>query len=175
MNRTGLKARIARTTGYVEVAAHIFTLLGLDNMSRITLDGMPVISLPEKSDTDDGEVPWLNNLTSMQFSLKEREIGNAPDCHGVLPSLHVNLKETIFTMFILSSGLQGGQTGIFTLDTTYDKDAHMVFFVRYIQLDGAVGSVVLEAAILPLDKELMRTNRDLRRFMVLLLTVDEIC
>ena len=69
-----------------------------------------------------------------------------------------NFKESLFAMFMLTSGLQGGQTGLFALSHPQQGGIHVLIFVSAIRLDGPNGSVVLDAAVLPLTKHLIESR-----------------
>ncbi|KAK1498080.1 MYND finger [Colletotrichum cuscutae] len=166
------KTRIARTSAYVEVIAPFAepssdpetnTVLtgfvyptqlarGLSNTPadlntpHLNLDRLPIIDVAKKD-----ELPFLNTLLSFEFSVRERALRERINASrlDLAPSPRVNFKESIFTMTMLSTGQQGGQTGLFCLNHPDRGGIHMLFFVSALRLDAASASVVLDAAVLP--------------------------
>ncbi|KAK8088301.1 hypothetical protein PG997_003262 [Apiospora hydei] len=184
------KTRIARKSAYVEaiapladplkskaLASYLYpTILGPDaipitlNGQNLSLDRLPILDVDPKHKRDN---QWLATLASHVFSLKEkrlRESGKTQE--GVNKDLRVNFKESVFTMFMLASGLQGGQTGLFSLNQP-DKGIVLLIFIRCIRIDAAAGSVVADAAIMPLTLDTV-LSRKLEDFFLLLREL-EIC
>ncbi|KAJ2902275.1 MYND finger family protein [Zalerion maritima] len=167
---------IARTSGCVEIVTPIanpltvdllyhamFPTLVADDKSyppvalkiiHVHLDSLPMIDLSEdrKGTNGEREIAWLNTLCSFQFSSKERKIRktSAKTKEGLSQSVRVYFKDTLLTLFMLASGLQGGQAGVFTFDSP-DKVTHVLLFARFIRLDGPAGSAILEASVFPVD------------------------
>ncbi|KAI0595144.1 MYND finger [Biscogniauxia sp. FL1348] len=120
------------------------------NGNHVNLDSLPILSVDDRNKKAN---QWLVTLASLQFSLRERRLRK----FGTPQTLRLNFKESIFTMFMLSSGLQGGNTGLFAL--SHPKDGNqLLLFVRAIRIDGAAGSVVLDAAALPLTHKLIESG-----------------
>ncbi|AEO68269.1 uncharacterized protein THITE_52613 [Thermothielavioides terrestris NRRL 8126] len=202
----GAKLRVARKSAYIEVVAPIAqpstspevledymlptALLqpsGIPatlNIPHLNLDRLPILALDDKSRTR-----FLTTLTSLTFSSRERRLrarttGNnnknsSNNNNGLSSSARLNFKESLFTIFMLASGLQGGQTGLFALTHPQRGGVHMLLFASAVRLDGAHGSVVLDAAVLPLTKDLV-AGGELAEFLLLLraleccsLTVDD--
>lgn len=189
------RTRIARKSAYVEVivpfadpasspilADFVFpsTLVSMPsrpplpvtlNTPHLSLDRLPIIDITEKS-----SLRWLTTLASFQFSVREKRLrdyeANKSDGLSSI-SARVNFKESLFTMFMLASGLQGGQTGLFAIDHPERGGIHMLIFVSAIRLDPAAGSVVLDAAVLPFTLDLV-TSKEMEPFLLLTRTL-EIC
>ncbi|KAK4235468.1 hypothetical protein C8A03DRAFT_36683 [Achaetomium macrosporum] len=193
----GIKSRIARTSGWIELIAPLAKPSGfppiLDdymfptalhgpskipatlNMPHLNLDNLPILALDDKSRTR-----FLTTLTSLQFSSHERrqrervqaqEEPNSTNPAGLSSSARLNFKESLFTIFMLATGLQGGQTGLFALTHPQRGGIHMLLFASAVRLDGAHGSVVLDAAVLPLTKELV-DSKELESFLLILRTLE---
>ncbi|KAG7043128.1 MYND finger family protein [Colletotrichum scovillei] len=173
------KTRIARTSAYVEVIAPFAepssdpetnTVLtdfvyptqlarGLSNTPadlntpHLNLDRLPIINVAKKD-----ELPFLNTLLSFEFSVRERALRERINASrlDLAPSPRVNFKESIFTMTMLSTGQQGGQTGLFCLNHPDRGGIHMLFFVSALRLDAASASVVLDAAVLPFTPPIIK-------------------
>ncbi|KAL2186488.1 hypothetical protein L209DRAFT_780451 [Thermothelomyces heterothallicus CBS 203.75] len=187
----GSKSRIARKSGYIEITAPLavpyahpailetYLLHATNNPSpqqppstvnipHINLDALPILSLSDK-----GRIRFMTTLTSLMFSTRERRLreaqASAPSRKAV-SSARLDFKESLFTIFMLSSGLQGGETGLFAL-TRGSEGIHMLLFVSAIRLDGAHGGVVLDAAVLPFTKKLIASG-ELAEFLILLRTLE---
>ncbi|KAI1640756.1 MYND finger [Biscogniauxia mediterranea] len=169
------KSRVARRTGYIDIIVPVADPIAsrplssfvypvvideqsqpiIINGNHVNLDLLPILSVDNQ---DKKANQWLVTLASHQFSLRERKLRElAQEEKGISTSLRLNFKESLFTMFMLSSGLQGGATGLFTL--THPKGGiQLIIFVRAIRIDGAAGSVVLDAAVLPLTHKLVKSG-----------------
>ncbi|KAI1849675.1 hypothetical protein JX266_004624 [Neoarthrinium moseri] len=178
------KTRIARKSAYVEVIAQIADPLNSDSLAgfmfpivlspdlmptllsghHLNLDTLPILDVDRKYKSQN---QFLNTLVGSQFSVREKPLRNLERSSlGISTNLRLNFKESIFTMFMLSSGLQGGQTGMFTLSYG-DLGVTMLIFVRAIRIDGAAGSAVLDAAVLPLTMDIVR-SKEMEEFLLLL-------
>ncbi|KAL7781403.1 hypothetical protein V8C43DRAFT_298404 [Trichoderma afarasin] len=175
----GSKTRIARTSGYIEVIAPladpkqskvlgdfvsptVIAPRGLPvavNMPHLNLDNLPIIDLKEK-----GRLSWLTTLTSLQFSVKERQLRDGVDTSGIAADVRVNFKESLFTMFMVSSGVQGSQTGLIFIKHPQKGGIQAVILVSALRLDGDTASVVLDAAIIPFSLKMLESEA-LRTFL----------
>jgi hypothetical protein len=187
------KTRIARKSSYVEVIAplaepgvsdtledYIFpTVVDHDtssgtivpvtlNIPHLNLDSLPIIDA-----TDKKSIRFLTNLASFTFSDRERrlreEVASATKT-GLAPSVRLNFKESLFTMFMLSSGLQGGQTGLFAISHR-KSGIHMLLFVSALRLDGANASVVIDAAVIPMTTSMLKDD-EFGAFLLILRTLE---
>ncbi|KPM40905.1 T-complex protein 1 subunit zeta [Neonectria ditissima] len=188
ITKTGSKTRIARTSGYIEVIAPIaqagvseelsgfifpaalssasvpYTL----NTPHLNLDTLPILDTQKGQD----RMRWLTTLTSLQFSAREKRLrGEVNPETGFSGDPRVNFKESIFTMFMLASGLQGGQTGMFSINHPEQGGIHMLVFVSALRLDGDSASVVLDAAVIPFTLELIQSGK-MEAFLLLIRTLE---
>ncbi|KAH6847648.1 hypothetical protein B0I37DRAFT_431407 [Chaetomium sp. MPI-CAGE-AT-0009] len=152
------------------------------NIPHLNLDALPILSLADNDKHGNG---FITTLASLMFSPRERlQRGQPP--HGAAtsgtdntattgtattstgappspPSARLNLKESLYTMFMLASGQQQGgppqPTQIFALSLP-DTGVHMLLFVGAVRLDGPHGSVVLDAAALPLTRALVEEEEE---------------
>ncbi|KAG9250549.1 TCP-1/cpn60 chaperonin family-domain-containing protein [Emericellopsis atlantica] len=160
VSKEGSKTRIARTSGYVEVIAPIAQPTVspcLDDFVypvMLTGDGLPAaVNIPHVN---------LDSLPILDFSQREkalRESANKTD--GISEDPRVNLKESLFTMFMLATGLQGDQTGLFAINHPEKGGIHILLLVSAIRLDGDAAGVVIDAAVLPLTLDLVHKCRPL--------------
>ncbi|KAL2016797.1 hypothetical protein VTK56DRAFT_2966 [Thermocarpiscus australiensis] len=188
--KDGSKTRIARKSSYIEVIAPLGKPLAspfLDdfifpsalikppgipatlNMPHLNLDNLPILALDDKD-----RIRFITTLTSFSFSARERRLRDEvvqETKNGLSSSARLNFKESLFTIFMLASGLQGGQTGLFAITHPERGGIHMLLFVSAIRLDGAHGGVVLDAAVLPFTKALVDSGA-LEAFLLLLRTLE---
>lgn len=176
------KTRIARTSGYVEIIAPFASPLSSEclgdfvfpsylsssrvpaalNMPHTNLDKLPILDVDKKK-----ELSWLTTLTSFQFSTRERHIRHRRAGTGISSDPRTNFKDSLLTMFMLASGLQGGQTGLFTISHPERGGNHILMVVSAIRLDGDTASVVLDAAVIPLTIDLIQSHR-IEEFLLVL-------
>ena len=145
---------------------------------HLNLDSLPILDL---SDRD--SIRFLTSHVSLIFSARERRLRHEaetakPDIDAS-SAARLNFKESLFTMFMLASGLQGDQTGLFGISVPDKGGVHVLVLVSAIRLDGAAASLVLDAAVLPLTNDIVSGNK-LQDFLLALqaleictLTVDE--
>lgn len=185
----GIKSRVARTTGYIEVIAPFAThednvdlsnsifpaMLSSKsvpvplNLPQVNLDSLPALDL-----SDEAAIKWIITLTSFQFSSRERvERAKADEQTGMTQSSRINFKESLFSMFMAATGLQGGQTGLFVLNQPGGEGVHMIILVSAVRLDPSANSVVLDAAVIPLTATMIK-DPEIEDFLLLLRTL-EIC
>lgn len=183
------KLRIARKSGYVEVlvpfADPLTTPALFDfifptvlapirgrelpvtlNAAHLALDTLPILDIDNKSGLD-----WLPEVYRTQFSAREMRLRKDLTQleNGVSKdSPRIRFKGHVLDMALCGAGLQGGKIYIFSLFR--DDPLHrlgpvrvqVLFFLSAIRLDVAAGSVVLDAAVLPLTTDLINSKK-LRR------------
>lgn len=195
--RQGSKTRIARTSAYIEIIAPVAdpataeslndfmfpTTLAASNsasnpgqaipatlnMLHMNLDTLPILDVADKQG-----LGFLTTLASWTFSLRERKLREqtvGSDQGGLSPSARLNFKESLFTMFMLASGMQGGQTGLFAINHPTKGGIHMLIFVSAIRLDGANGSIALDAAVIPFTVDTIKSGQ-LDSFLLILRTLE---
>jgi hypothetical protein len=192
--QTGSKIRIARKSSYIEISAPLAhpstnppildpyllpTTLPREppfrpvtlNTPHLSLPTLPILSLADRA-----RPRFLTTLTSLMFSTRERR---AREEAAAASSPRLGFKESLFPLFMLSAGLQGGQTGLFALSQPGRGGVHVLILVGALRLDAAHGSVVLDAAVLPLTRALV-DSRAVEGFLLVLrelecctLTVDD--
>lgn len=196
----GSKTRVARTSSYVEVIALLddfvtdealddFAILNTLskacvgpptreviqtipvtlNIPHINLDALPILDVSRKD-----RLRFLSTLVSSTFSTRERKLRERfmdSDPSGLAPSPRMNLKESVFTMFMLASGLQGGQTGLFAINHLDKGGIHMLIFVSALRLDAENASAVLDAAVIPFTKDIIDSG-ELESFLLILRTLE---
>lgn len=198
--KNGSKTRVARSSSYVEVVAPVAdpataqtlsdfifptTLAKSDgtvsfdgaaqplpitlNIPHLNLDSMPILDASQKD-----RMGFLTTLASSTFSVRERQLREAflgSNASSLALSARINFKESLFTMFMLASGLQGGQTGLFAIDHPGRGGIHMLLFVSALRLDLANASVVLDAAVIPFTRAILESGH-LDSFLLILRTLE---
>lgn len=194
------KTRVARTSSYIEVIARLAdpataqtlggfifpTTLAKDD-GAMSLDGVvqtvPVTfniphlnldTLPILDPSDKDRLSFLTTLASSTFSVRERKLREAflnSNEPSLAVSVRMNFKESLFTLFMLASGLQGGQTGLFAIDHPGRGGIHMLLFVSALRLDPANATVVLDAAVIPFTQAILASGQ-LDSFLLILRTLE---
>jgi hypothetical protein len=165
------KTRIARKSLYVEVEAPIAGLVNGErfpyfmypilitghgpiiwNMPHLNLECLPLLDMKRP-----GDLQWLITHTSLQFSTKERTLREKASAARAEAhkDVRLNFKDSLFSMFMHFSGLQGGQWRVFGINHPTRGGVHILFFVSCLRLEIANHTVVLDAAVLPLTDRLM--------------------
>lgn len=194
--KDGSVTRVARTSAYVEIMAHVadparsqalddfifpstlakaglipslrYTIPVPLNIPHVNLDNLPAHDVVGNSHPG-----FLTTLASWSFSARERKLRDQANSSGLVTSARMNFKESIFTMFMLASGLQGGQTGLFAISHPQQGGIHMLLFVSAIRLHGENATVVLDAAVIPFTMDIIKGGK-LEDFL-LVLRVLECC
>ncbi|KAL8801603.1 MAG: hypothetical protein Q9182_004333 [Xanthomendoza sp. 2 TL-2023] len=156
------KTRIARKSGWVEVEAAIHTAakedvfdtwtrldctpsgsLSLSSLPRVSLDVQPKIMSISKRDE------WMKILTGGTFSEGEKHMMEQGGDLSVHPK--IQLKESLNILFQSFAGFHPQTSGpVRTFQLTKRKDCHTIIFVNSMRHDLDLGSVVLDAWVLPL-------------------------
>jgi hypothetical protein len=68
---------------------------------------------------------------------------------------HVDSKDGVFSLFMHSAGLPGGQAKVFALHTADAGGVHVLLFISSIKLDLANHTVIFDNAVLPLSHNMM--------------------
>ncbi|KAH7325030.1 TCP-1/cpn60 chaperonin family-domain-containing protein [Stachybotrys elegans] len=140
----GKTPRVARTSGYIEIVAP----LAKPSVSKMGPDGVPAaLPILDVASEHHKRIKWMTTLCSFQFSSREKRIRTAAEKgHVTTTDVRVSFKDSLFTMFMLSSGLQGGETGLFAIDNPDQGGIHMLIMISAMRLDSASASIVLDAA-----------------------------
>jgi MYND finger len=169
---SSLKTRIARRSSYIELVAQVAN--GTDwpafssfmyptfldsatvtawNMPYLNLESLPILDTSKKQHA---RLSWLTTHTSMMFSSRERVLRNNPSIHASAGERsRVEFKDSLFSIFMHYSGLQGQRAHIFGIDCPTNGGVHILFFISCLRLDLSNRTVVLDAAALPLYDNLM--------------------
>jgi hypothetical protein len=69
--------------------------------------------------------------------------------------VRVNFKDSLFSLFMHFSGLQGDKSRVFGINNPTEGGVHILIFASCLRLDLANHTVVLDSAVLPLTNRLM--------------------
>ena len=167
---SNLKIRIARKSSYVELISQAANgtdwptfcsfmypvyldsgVVATWNMPYLNLQSLPKLDVWQPTRLD-----WLTTHTSMMFSSRERSLRNNPSQQApVGERARVEFKDSLFSLFMHYSGLQGQRAHVFGLNCPTDGGIHILLFVSSLRLDLSNRTVVLDAAALPLYDALM--------------------
>ncbi|KAF8846769.1 hypothetical protein BDZ45DRAFT_812071 [Acephala macrosclerotiorum] len=182
VSKARTKTRIARKFSYIEVissmADHVtreglshficpafLTAIGpvIWNMPYLNLETLSVLDITKTS-----RMEWLTQHTSLQMSDRERTLrgGNTVTGPAINSDLRVNYKESLFSIFMQYTGLQGPKGKVFILNKPLDGGGHIIILVSSLRLDLANHTVVLDCAIIPLTTD---TMSGLRPFLTAML------
>lgn len=157
--------RIARTSAYIELVARVNSkltsglqqdeLLGLTYPGTLTPWGIPYVTIDLQPVIDLRQhLEWLVTHVSFQMSEEERKLREKylkrPD---PCPSARVNFKDSLFSLFMHFTGLQGGKANIFGLNLPDGGGVHILIFVSELRLDLGSRTAFLDTAVLPLTHE----------------------
>ncbi|MCJ1288093.1 hypothetical protein MMC26_007447 [Xylographa opegraphella] len=165
------KSRIARKSSYVEVEVPMAAPRDGDgfphfmypmfpskngpiiwNMPYLALDLLPRLNTSKKK-----QLEWLTAHTSLMMSSRERQLRESSIASSKIPQkdARVDLKDSLFSLFMHFSGVQGQQARVFGINDPDQGGVHILVFVSCLKLDLANHTVVLDAAVLPLHTSLM--------------------
>lgn len=175
------RSRIARKSSYIEVVApmadptngeglpgFMFPTFIRDsgpvvwNMPRLNINCLPILDTSRKED-----LQWLTTHTSLMFSATERDLKERSKASGSVRynSPRMAFKDSLFSLFMHSSGLQGNPARLFGINNPANGGIHILIFVSHLRLDLANHTVVLDAAILPLSHAMSPTIDPLLRML----------
>ena len=86
----------------------------------------------------------------------------------------VDFKDGVFSLFMHSTGLQGGQAKVFALHKADAGGVHVLLFVSSVKLDLANHTVILDTAVLPLSHNMM-TDGMVQKFLGGLQSSSKVC
>ena len=117
------------------------------NLPYLNLDRLPVLDA-----TDTGRLQWLITHASLMFSTRERTLrGRAVEMeNGICGDVRLNFKETLFTILMGFSGLQGRRADSFILRDPARSVPGVLIIGHRLRLDLANRTVALDAAVVPL-------------------------
>ena len=122
------------------------------NMPRLNLDCLPIVDRSKKKN-----LQWQNTQACFMFSFRERRVmeESKEARKQVSPDARIALKDSLSTLFISFSGIQGQRARFFGIDNPDHDGIHILIYVSSLRLDLANRTAVLDCAVLPLRHPLM--------------------
>jgi len=167
---SGLKIKVARKSSYIELITQVadstewpsfrsFTypiFLDSDIVTNWNMPYLNLSSLPSLDVNQHARLAWLTTHTSMMWSASERSLRNNPEQQASMGvRTRVEFKDSLFSMFMHYSGLQGRRDSVFGISCPEAGGVHMLIFVSCLRLDLSNRTAVLDTAVLPLYDGLM--------------------
>ena len=168
------KTKVARKSSWIEIAVPIFTALDGDrfdswtqmivesgrpplcwSVPRVNLESQPLVAFPKKGDSS-----WLRTFMGTTLSAAERPLNSLSQ--ATTTNTKYDLKQSLGTMFLSFAGLNENHSGLSkTFQLALEPNSvHTLIFATSIRFDLDLGSVVMEAYVVPLTvprvKELFR-------------------
>jgi hypothetical protein len=160
------KTRIARKSSYIEVEAPLYgdvwtsfpafssshTRDETANVHRIDMRTLPALD-----ETRHSQLQWLSPHVAGMLSGRERRLReeSMSAASASRPDARVSFKDSLFSLFMHYTGLQGRKTHVFGLDNPDGGGVHILIFVSSMRLDLGSQTVVLDTAVLPLTRSLV--------------------
>jgi hypothetical protein len=118
----------------------------------LNLECLPILDVVRKVDLE-----WLVTHTSLQSSTRERTLREASMAPAAESHKYarINFKDTLFSMFMHFTRLQGQPARFFGPDNPTAGGVNVIIFVSCLQLDIANHTVVLDLAVLHLTKRMV--------------------
>jgi hypothetical protein len=114
------------------------------NVPLVGLDSLQVLELKNKA-----KLQWLNLHTSLMFSARESKMRGSQQ--ALTTDARVNYKESIFSLFVQFSGLQGTRRcRAFALSDPRNGGMQILIFISSARLDSCNRTVILDVALIPL-------------------------
>ncbi|KAI1149109.1 hypothetical protein F4825DRAFT_469448 [Nemania diffusa] len=164
------KLRIARKSLYIEVVAQVagpfewmnyphfmYPILLQDekpanyNLPYLELQTCPIVDINQRT-----KLEWLNTHLSGMMSARERVLREQSGrLHSAGEQIRLDFKESLFSLFVRFSGIQGEKGRAFGINCAGHGGIHMLILPSSLRLDLTNRTVVLDCAVLPLYDELM--------------------
>ncbi|GAB7350551.1 hypothetical protein MBLNU459_g1132t2 [Dothideomycetes sp. NU459] len=175
VSKARTKIRVSRKSPWIEVTAPIAdhatqqglqsfmfvaslagTVPQLWNMPYLSLNQLPILNTTQKS-----RLEWLVTLLSLQFSSMERALRekNMSVASINYDSPRVAFKDSLFSLFMQYTGVQGQEAHVFGINQTSSGGVHIIIMPCNVRLDAAHGTVVMDCLILPLSNDIMQALR----------------
>ncbi|KAJ3545441.1 hypothetical protein NMY22_g2441 [Coprinellus aureogranulatus] len=167
VDTNALVTRIARKSSYIEVEGRVTHTVKIPvelkpfpvvltksgpaelSMHHIALDNLPAIRSPIPQRFSD--CGWLDR--HLQFALTEEK--RAAQIPGRQAPPLWDLKESIYNFYLSMIKVNKGKPTVFQLSDTGALGVHTIIFVSALRIDLTAHTVVADACVLPLSKDLV--------------------
>jgi hypothetical protein len=121
------------------------------NIHRLKLDRMPALDI-----LDTRRLEWMTTHLSLMLSdrqrvIRDKQIKTVSNTRDVM----VDVKDTLYALFMRISGLQGGKSRVFGLTEPSMGGIYTLIFITELRLDLASHTVVADACVLPLTNRIV--------------------
>lgn len=160
------KTHIARKSAYIEIEAPLYWNVWTsfpafssshvwgetDSVHQIDMRTLPVLDRNRHS-----QLRWLSPHLAGMLSGRERRVREQSMSAASIsrPDARVSFKDSLFSLFMHFTGLQGRKSHIFGLDNPTGGGIHILIFVSSMRLDLGSQTVVLDTGVLPLTRSLV--------------------
>lgn len=120
------------------------------NIHRLKLDRMPALDM-----RDTHKLDWVTTHVSLMLSDRQRAIRDRQTEYTSTRDVLVDVKDTLHTLLIRISGVQGGKSRAFGLAEPSMGGIYTLIFVTDLRLDLASHTVVADACVLPLTNKIV--------------------
>lgn len=121
-------------------------------------------TLPMIDDCRHNQLSWLSMHVAGMFSGRERKLREQSQSAASVSRLdaRVGFKDSLFSLFMFFTGLQGKKSHVFGLNDPTGGGIHILIFVSGMRLNLGSQTVVLDMAVLPITKSIVPR---IRRFL----------
>ncbi|TFK74178.1 hypothetical protein BDN72DRAFT_103214 [Pluteus cervinus] len=119
------------------------------NAHYVSLDKMPALN----TDNPEAYIHALYPHISLTFSDKENEIREMFGPHRTTPIPLIELKDSIFSILLSSSGMEGDKYLGYGIGDPESGGTNTIIFVLNIRLDLSAHTIIGDAFVLPIDRK----------------------
>ncbi|TFK74173.1 hypothetical protein BDN72DRAFT_103167 [Pluteus cervinus] len=119
------------------------------NVHYVNLDKMPALNI----NNPEAYIHALYPHVSLIFSDKENEIRDTFGPQGTTPVPSIELKDSIFSILLTSSGMEGETDRVYGIGDPENGGTNTMIFIMGIRLDLSAHTIVGDAFVLPIDKK----------------------
>ncbi|KAJ7356563.1 hypothetical protein DFH08DRAFT_1047221, partial [Mycena albidolilacea] len=157
------KLRLARKSSYIEVIVPVsgpfkqggmkinpFPVIGTNanlhpwNIHRLNLVTLPVLHVKTPS-----QKKWLGQHLGSMLSAREHALRIAYEDDALM-----RVKDSLHTIFVLASGVQGEVCRVFRLAEKESKNSDTIIFISNLRFDLSSDTVVCDGYVVPLTRKL---------------------
>lgn len=121
------------------------------SIHRVNLFTLPTLDVKARKLDE-----WLNIHVGSMMSARERSLRKKHK-----PDALMFVKDTLHSIFVRASGIQGGSVQrLFALRDDKTNNCDTVFFIDSLRFDLASHTMICDAYVLPLTKELLKMNEE---------------
>jgi MYND finger len=116
------------------------------NIHRVNLARLPILDTTRAK-----KLQWLNTHLGITMSDRERALRDA----DVQTEVLLNLKDSLHTIFVSTSGIQGRRERVFSLVDSHTNNSDTLIFITDLRLDVSCHTVIADGYVLPMTHDIM--------------------